>query len=159
MSSPKFLLDINILLALGDEGHLAHRLVMDWFSTPGLNWGVCTLSEAGFMRLSTMQSVGKLTVGDAAAILAALASHPGYRFWPITTDWAELTRPFFKRIIGHQQITDACLLGLAIQEGGVLVTMDKGIKYLAGAEYSNHLLVLERPAAPESPGGPSRSFQ
>jgi len=143
VSGPNFLLDVNILLALADEGHVAHRLVMEWFSTPGLDWGVCTFSEAGFMRLSTMPAVGKLTIGDAAAILATLAKHSGYRFWPITADWATLTRPFFERIIGHQQITDACLLGLAIQEGGVLVTMDKGIKYLASTKYSKHLLVLE----------------
>jgi hypothetical protein len=35
------------------------------------------------------------------------------------------------------------LLGLAVKEHGVLVTMDKAIKFLAGERYSKHLLVLE----------------
>jgi hypothetical protein len=29
--------------------------------------------------------------------------------------------------MGHQQVTDACLLGLAISRGGVLATLDERI--------------------------------
>lgn len=47
------------------------------------------------------------------------------------------------RIFGHQQVTDAYLLGLAIKEEGALVTFDKGIQYMAGAEFSQHVLLLE----------------
>jgi hypothetical protein len=36
------------------------------------------------------------------------------------------------------------LLGLAVKESGVLVTFDKAIKYLAGAIYSQNVLVLEK---------------
>jgi len=32
------------------------------------------------------------------------------------------------RLLGHQQVTDACLLGLAIRRGGVLATLDKRIE-------------------------------
>jgi predicted nucleic acid-binding protein len=34
------------------------------------------------------------------------------------------------RLLGHQQVTDAYLLGLAINRGGVLATLDKGIAAL-----------------------------
>jgi predicted nucleic acid-binding protein len=54
-----------------------------------------------------------------------------------------VTARFAARISGHQQITDAYLLGLAIKEDGVLVTFDRGIKYMAGAEFSRNVLVLE----------------
>jgi predicted nucleic acid-binding protein len=48
-----------------------------------------------------------------------------------------LTAPLRRaHINGHQQVTDAYLLGLAIKEKGVLVTFDKGIQYMAGAEFS-----------------------
>ncbi len=57
--------------------------------------------------------------------------------------WSALSAPFAERLFGHQQITDACLLGLAVREDGVLVTMDKGIAYLAGEEYSKNLLLLD----------------
>ena len=49
-----------------------------------------------------------------------------------------------ERILGHQQITDAYLLSLAIKRNGILVSMDKGIRYLAGAKkYSRNVLILE----------------
>jgi predicted nucleic acid-binding protein len=54
-----------------------------------------------------------------------------------------LTARFAARISGHQQITDAYLLGLAIKEKGVLVTFDKGIQYMAGAEFSQNVLLIE----------------
>jgi predicted nucleic acid-binding protein len=40
-------------------------------------------------------------------------------------------------------VTDAYLLGLAIKEKLALVTFDKGIEYLAGAEFSENVLLLE----------------
>ena len=83
------------------------------------------------------------SIAQATAILADFATHPGYRYWSISAPWAALTAPFSSRLLGHQQITDAYLLGLAAKENGVLVTFDKAVKYLAGAEYSQNLLVLE----------------
>jgi hypothetical protein len=69
----------------------------------------------------------------------------GYRYWKIddNEDWVTLTAQFAARIFGHQQVTDAYLLGLAIKENGVLVTFDRGIKYMAGAEFSRNVLVLD----------------
>ncbi len=54
-----------------------------------------------------------------------------------------LTARFAARITGHQQVTDAYFLGLAIKEDGVLVTFDRGLTYMAGPEFSRNLLVLE----------------
>ena len=130
-------------MALTQPEHIHFAAATQWFNTPGLDWGLCAFSEAGFLRLSSHPSVGKLTVKEAATILAALATRPGYRFWPITADWATLAAPFVPRLFGHQQITDAYLLGLAVKENGVLVTLDKALKYMAGPKLSKHLLVLE----------------
>ena len=86
----------------------------------------------------------RITLEQAIAILQALKGHPGYWYWPITMEsWVTLTARFAARIFGHQQITDAYLLGLAIKENGVLVTFDRGIKYMAGREFSRNVLVLE----------------
>jgi hypothetical protein len=116
---------------------------MKWFRTPGLDWGLCAFSEAGFLRVSSNPSVGGLRLGEAGQILGALAELAGYRFWPIASGWASLAAPFSDRVFGHQQITDACMLGLAINENGVLVTLDKAIRYMAGPQLSKHVLVLE----------------
>ena len=143
MSAPRYLLDVNVLIALTEEAHVHHRAVTKWFATPGLDWGVCAFSEAGFLRLTANPKVGKLTVEEAAKVLATIARHPGYRFWPITTGWATLAAPFHERVFGHQQIADAYLLGLAVRHNGVLVTLDTAIKYLAGPKYGRNVLVLE----------------
>jgi len=57
--------------------------------------------------------------------------------------WTALAAPFQQRVFGCQQITDACLLGLVVKENGVLVTLDKAIKFLAGPQHSKYVLVLE----------------
>jgi hypothetical protein len=61
----------------------------------------------------------------------------------MTNGWAVLTAPFASRIFGHQQVTDAYLLGLAVKENGVLVTFDRGIKFMAGAEFRENVLILK----------------
>ena len=143
MSKPKYLLDVNVLIALTEPYHVHHRTVAKWFDSPDLDWGLCAFSEAGFLRFSANPKAGAHSVDEATKVLADLANHSGYRFWPISTGWADLAAPFIERVFGHQQITDAYLLGLAVKEGGVLVTMDKAIKFLAGAQYSKNVLLLE----------------
>jgi len=145
LSNVKHLLDVNVLLALTQPSHLHHKLVMKWFGTPGLDWGLCAFSEAGFLRGSVNPKVGNLTIEDATDILEVLLQRPGFRFWPITSGWSSIVAPFIENVFGHQQITDAYLLGIAIQEDGVLVTLDKAIRSLAGPRYVRHVLVLEQP--------------
>jgi hypothetical protein len=53
--------------------------------------------------------------------------------------WVSLTAPFADRIFGHQQVTEAYLLGLAIQQDGVLVTFDRTLRYMAGPRFAQHL--------------------
>ena len=79
---------------------------------------------------------------QVTAMLNRLKQRPGYHFQPIAADWHTLTAPFAKRLHGHNQVTDAYLLGLAIQQDLVLTTFDKALLHLAG-EHTGHLLVLE----------------
>jgi len=80
---------------------------------------------------------------QAIAILQMLKVESGYWFCGIDESWVTLTAPFAARITGHQQVTDAYLLGLAIKEDGVLVTFDRGIRYMAGAQFSRNVLLLQ----------------
>ena len=138
----RFLLDVNVLVALADLEHVHHRIVTKWFEASGrFGWGVCAITEACFLRVSA--SVGSHSIGGATELLIRFGQHPGYRYWPVTAGWPALAAPFRGRIFGHQQITDAYLMGLAVKENGVLVTLDKAMGHLAGVEYSHHLLVLE----------------
>ncbi len=142
----KSLLDLNVLIALTDPEHQQHQKVRNWFTSSGReNWAVCPLTETGFLRVTTNPAFrpGPRTLEQAIAILQAIKGHPGYWFCPIDESWVILTARFAARIRGYQQVTDAYLLGLAIRENRELVTFDKGFQYLAGAEFSENVLVLE----------------
>lgn len=144
-TNPRYLLDLNALIALADPDAVHYKAIHQWFNRGGKDdWGVCPITESGFIRISTNPAYRSpaRTVAQAATILTEFARHPGYRFWPISDSWEVLTAPFSTRIKGHKQITDACLLGLAIRHKGVLVTFDSALAYLAGGEYSPNLLVL-----------------
>lgn len=139
-----YLLDVDLLIALTEEQHVHHQTVTAWFHVTGKrNWGVSAFTEAGFLRFMTNPKFGALSLVKATEILRCLAAHPGYRYWPISDSWTTLVAPFSGRLFGHQQVTDACLLGLAIRQNGILATMDKALKFVAGDEYRQHLLVLE----------------
>jgi hypothetical protein len=142
----KYLLDVNVLVALAEPGHEHHQRAQEWFSASGKGaLGLCPLTEAGFLRVTTNPAFrpGPRPIEQAIAILQLLKGHPRYWYWEIKESWVNLTARFAWRILGHQQVTDAYLLGLAIKENGVLVTFDRGVKYLAGSEFSQNLLVLE----------------
>lgn len=142
----KNLLDLNVLIALTDAEHELYRKAQKWFDSSGAkNWGVCPLTEAGFVRVTTNPTFrpGPRTLEQAIAILQGLKGHPGYRYWEIAESWVTLTSRFAARILGHQQVTDAYLLGMAIKEEAELVTFDKGLIYLAGDEFRKHVLLLE----------------
>ena len=79
---------------------------------------------------------------EASTMLARFSEETGYHYQPMTVDWRTLSRPFSKRLFGHNQITDAYLLGLALHEGLILVTFDKAILHLAG-EHVHHVLLLQ----------------
>ena len=140
------LLDVNVLIALTEPGHKHHERAQEWLRSPGIGrLGVCPITEAGLLRVTTNPAYrpGPRTMEQATAILQSLQGYPGYCYWAIDESWVTLTAPLAARIFGHQQVTDAYLLGLAIKEKLALVTFDKGIEYLAGAEFSENVLLLE----------------
>ncbi len=140
------LLDVNVLIALTEPGHIHHRKALQWFDSSSRNsLGVCPLTEAGFLRVTTNPAFrpGPRSLEQAKAILQALKGHSRYWYCAIGTSWVDLTAGFAGRILGHQQVTDAYLLGLAIQEDGELVTFDRGLQYMAGSEFKRNVRVLE----------------
>jgi hypothetical protein len=136
------LLDVDGLIALLNESHVHNHAVTEWFAMPNLQWALCPFTEAGLLRFMTRPKTGDMSMEEASAMLVRLREHPGYHYQPITNDWHTLTAPFSKRLHGHNQITDAYLLGMAISEGLVLATFDQAMLHLAG-EHSRHVLVLE----------------
>src|SRR5271170_7438272 len=94
LSRKQHLLDINVLIALADETHIHHSIVMEWIDTPDLDWGVCAFTEAGFLRIVINPRFGTHTIEEANEVLRDLARQPGYRYWPVPDNWTVLTAPF-----------------------------------------------------------------
>jgi len=140
------LLDVNVLVASVYEWHSSHKQAHAWWrQSSGRPWASCSLTEAGFVRIISSRSFHQnpVAVGEAIQLLAELTQRPGHRFWPMDINLQDTVQPFEKRLVGHQQVTDAYLLGLAVQNRGQLVTLDRGIEALAGSEFGKHLLVLD----------------
>jgi hypothetical protein len=142
----KHLLDLNVLIALVDSAHKDYQRAQEWFihSRKTHQWGLCPFTEAGFLRVTTnpVYRPKPRSFAEAIAILQILKGHTDYWYCRIDKTWVELTAPFAANIVGHQQVTDAYLLGLAIEEKGLLVTFDKAIQAMAGSEFSRNVLLL-----------------
>ena len=132
-----FLLDVNVLVALLWPPHEAHSRVQHWFAQHAARgWATCAFTEAGFVRILSNPAVsqGAISPADALEVLSGSLTHPGHRFWNQDIGFVEATSYCAQRLLGHQQITDAYLLGLAIHKKGKLVTLDGGVAALAGEE-------------------------
>ena len=139
------LLDVNVLIAIQWEQDKAHKTVFDWFNRTGVHsFATCAVTQTSWLRLMMNPSLPgrKASVREAREALRNLTQLKGHTFWETAPTYEETVPPFAGRILGHRQVTDAYLLGLAILNRGVFVTRDKAIPHLAGAEYQKHVVLL-----------------
>ena len=124
----RYLLDINLLLALSDPMHLHHDAAHRWFAAVGgANWATCPFTENGFVRIASHPSYPNRP-GEAPAVLALLhqlCALVGHEFWPDAVSVRDILQPGVA--FTHSQITDLYLLGLASERGGKLATFDQRI--------------------------------
>lgn len=138
------LLDVNVLLALFDSGHIFHQRARDWLdSVIDDGWASCPITQAGFVRIiSGTGYAAPIGTAQAVQLLGGATADPHHRFWP---DDIALTGPQIDRtrLLSHNQVTDVYLLALAVAHGGRFVTFDQRISPAAvpGATPA-HLLVL-----------------
>jgi uncharacterized protein len=140
-----FLLDVNVLVAIAWPAHSSHARVKRWLVRhAGEEWATCAFTQAAFVRILSNPafSPNALKPLDAVALLSANLNHPAHRFWTNDIGLSEAIRPFQERIMGHQQITDAYLLGLTLRKKGKLATLDRGVMELL-SEGSPHRGVVE----------------
>ena len=139
------LLDVNVLVASVDEEHVAYRRVHAWLrEAAGKTWATCALTQSGFVRIVSNPAFHRhaVRVTEALDMLRGITGRPGHRFWTMDVPFTDGLQPFQERLVGHQQITDAYLLGLAIKNRGHLVTLDRGIEALAGSKLAHYITVL-----------------
>ena len=139
------LLDVNVLIALLDADHSLHKRATQWFGEHArAGWASCPITENGCARI--MSHPGYPNALPVQAVMARLAeARTGglHEFWPDDISLLDAQVADSARIHGPRQITDVYLLGLAVRNGGRLVTFDRAISVSAvrGAE-AKHLAVV-----------------
>lgn len=124
------LLDVNVLLALAWPTHIHHVAAHRWFGeNHAAGWATCPLTQLAFARLAMQPAVVKIPVlfGDVMKALAQMTAHRAHRFWPLEGGLADIRGEIGTRVVGHNQLTDAVLLDLAIRHQGRLATFDRGV--------------------------------
>ena len=128
-----YLLDTNLLIALLWPSHERHELALKWFiGHRGKGWATCPLTQAGFVRIVSNPAFSRDAVQprEAIHVLSANTAAKDHAFWPDELPFAYAVAFTGVRLLGHQQVTDAYLLGLAIHRGGLLATLDQRIATL-----------------------------
>ncbi len=137
------LLDVNVLLALFDPGHLFHSRARSWWrNNRDGGWASCPLTENGYLRIVSQKSYpGSIRLADARIQLQAWAVPPRHAFWPDDISLLDATRFDYGRLLGPKQITDVYLLALAVKNGGCLVTLDRGLSVTSVTDAKGESLV------------------
>lgn len=141
-----YLLDVNVLIALARLDHVAHKTAKRWFQRLSRgHWATCALTEAGFVRIITNPRFldSPPDMGEALDMLRLLTRLPGHQFWTMDLSFLEAVAPVQEKLFGHQQVTDAYLLGLAIKKHGKLATFDRGVSMLVDAQLHRYLEIIE----------------
>ena len=128
-----FLLDVNVLIAMAWPTHRDHQKVHEWLARHAREgWATCPLTQTSFVRILSNPafSANALTPTDALTLLHANLAHPAHRFWADEVSMKDSLKPFVQKLAGHQQVTDAYLLGLAIHKRGKLATVDRAVRAL-----------------------------
>jgi toxin-antitoxin system PIN domain toxin len=131
-----FLFDVNLLIALMWPAHEDHGKAQEWFAhNAHEGWATCPFTQAAFVRIVANPAFSSDAPSplEAAGLLASNLKHQNHHFWADEITLSEAIKPFSNRLSGHQQVTDAYLLGLAIYKKGKLVTMDRAVTALLPA--------------------------
>lgn len=140
-----YLLDVNVLIALLDTGHVQHDAAHAWFGRVGHTaWATCPLTENGVLRIignprypNTLE-----TPAAVAPLMTALRAHPGHEFWRDDVSLLDAQQVDATRILATDQVTDTYLLALARAHRGTLATFDRRLVVDAVPDGARHLEVI-----------------
>lgn len=139
-----FLLDANVLIALGDAHHPHGDAALHFFEVQAVpsGWATCPLTENAFLRiLGAPGYPGSLGSTEAAReLLRKLTAAPGHQFWP--DDHSLLDARRLPRLPAAKNLTDVYLLALAVSRHARLATFDRAIDpaLVPGGPAALHLL-------------------
>ena len=142
------LLDVNILVALFDPDHIHHEIAHDWFADHReAGWATCSITDNGLVRVLAQPSYGAgLRAVDVVDRLRRFTASGHHVFWDDRQSIANASAFRTDLIANPRQVTDVHLLGLAVQHGGCLATLDHSIPWRAVVGASADRLQVIEPA-------------
>lgn len=141
----RFLLDVNVLIALIDPAHVQHDRAHRWFAAKGGQaWATCPLTENGVLRIVGHPRYPNSPGSPAlvAELLSSFRKLPGHAFWPDDVSLLDSEQLDTARLLDSAHITDSYLLALAQAHKGRLATFDQGIptQFLIDGPATLHLI-------------------
>lgn len=123
-----FLLDVNVLIALVDSGHVNHDAAHAWLR-PRVPWSTCPLTQNALVRIVSQPAYPTVQASPAEAVelLRRLVAHPDHRGIDDDVGLADLSLFDMTLILSSAQVTDTYLIGLAHRHGLRLATFDRRI--------------------------------
>lgn len=114
------LLDGNGLAALVVAEHVHHVAARAWFRQAG-RFATCPTVQGTLLRLLIRRGT---SIAEARKTLSILTGHARHEQWLDDLTYLEVN---LSRVLGHGQVTDAYLAGLARAHRGHLATLDQGL--------------------------------
>ena len=118
------LLDANVLIALTVTDHVHHEFAEEWFSQRSVPFATCALTQGALVRFLLR---GGATAREAIDVVHGLRTADGHEFWPDDLGYDDVD---MRAVVGHRQVTDAYLAGLARARSGRLATLDRALAVL-----------------------------
>lgn len=138
------LLDINVLIALHDRDHIHHERAALWLeSNIAHGWASCPLTQNGCLRI--MSQAGYSSPQPLSVLINMLGASTSSAFHALWNDDISLLDAdhfHHEHMHSPKQLTDLYLLGLAVKNGGRLVSFDQRIPMSAVRDAAPAHLVL-----------------
>ena len=115
------LLDSNVLIAMVAVDHVHHDAAEAWFADLSGAFATCPITQGALVRLLVRHGA---TADQAGRVLAGVTANEAHEFWPDDLGYTEVA---MTGVVGHRQVTDAYLAGLARHRGARLATFDQGL--------------------------------
>lgn len=118
------LLDANALIAVIVAEHVHHDAADAWLAGLDEPFATCPITQGSLVRLLIRDGE---KAEQAISVVREITANPRHEFWPDDLGYADVS---MAGVMGHRQVTDAYLAGLARARAGRLATFDNGLAAL-----------------------------
>ena len=139
------LLDVNVLIALLDADHIHHARASTWLEANiGSGWASCAITQNGCVRIMSQPGYpNALPAARVAQRLREATETAAHAFVPGHLSLLDPRHFDTDQLLGHRQVTDAYLLGLATVNDLRFATFDAAMpSRVVRAARSGQLVVL-----------------